>query len=126
MLELNLTYQGQSISGFPLLLDLDRQTRMTLMLTLKKTEEDIVFFQRKLESVDDSVDARTAASRRNLQRVCVECSQREVTALVLPCRHFRYCAACASGNSVLNTACKVPRCGVITTGFIVTTSADEK
>lgn len=116
--DINVSYQGQSISGFPINLNMDRQARIAPLIGFRRVEEDVVVYKKKLDGVDNAVNTSSPAARRHAHRVCVGCSQREVSALLLPCRHYRYCAACASGHVVLGTPCQL--CKTVAQGYIQT------
>ena len=110
-------YQGQSIFGFPVDLNMDRAATLAGLFNQRKIDEDMIYLSNQLASVNSSVTAGKLASRRQLKRNCVACNQREVRALLLPCRHYRFCASCASGHVVLGTPCNV--CKMQPEGYIV-------
>jgi hypothetical protein len=87
------------------------------LFSMRKLEEEIVYYSKKVDGVDKSVETGSPAARRHVSRKCAACNQREVCAMVLPCRHYRYCSACASGFVVLETPCKI--CKTISEGFLI-------
>lgn len=110
-------FQNQSIMGFPVELNMDQVAKMMSLVSQRKVEEDISYYQTKLALVEAMESNSSPAMRRTVRRTCVACERRDVCALLLPCRHYRFCASCAKGNVVLATPCNV--CGEPSQGFIV-------
>jgi hypothetical protein len=46
--EVDVTFQGQSIAGFPVSLNMDAQAKLAPLFQMRKVEEDILFLQKKL------------------------------------------------------------------------------
>jgi hypothetical protein len=113
---LDVVCQGQSIEGFPFAVDMDFLARFSSLHALRKIEEDIAYYSLRLSSIDSSSNAKSKM-RTVMNRVCVECQQRPVQAILLPCRHYRYCGECATGAYVLGSDCNV--CGMVTEGYVV-------
>ncbi len=117
---LECALHGHSIRCFPVSLDMDWHSKFALLAALRRLEEDIDYFNSRLQSVQPSAGGRESDSKAKMrsvvERLCVECHQRHVAALVLPCRHYRYCVECAQGAYVLESKCHV--CDCLVTGFL--------
>ena len=114
--KVDVSFNGQSVSGFPKLLNMERQGRLNAMLAARKVEEEMLFLRKKLDDAKDVVEGGSGV-RRNVQRMCVSCNQRQVNAIILPCRHYHYCPACAKNDVVLNSSCKI--CKEPALGYII-------
>jgi hypothetical protein len=113
----DVLFQKQSISGCPVEFDMEAVSKMGPLLSYQKLQQDILFFQTKLAAVDQKGVSAAPAARKMGRRTCDACKQRQVCALLLPCRHYRYCESCASGFVVLKTPCSV--CKEIPQGYLV-------
>lgn len=46
--EVDVTFQGQSIAGFPVAFNMDQQAQLSAFFQVRKVEEDLIFLQKKL------------------------------------------------------------------------------
>ncbi len=130
---LDVVSQSQSISGFPYAIDMDFQAIYTGRNAMRKLDEEIAYLTARLARVQliassNSTDMTSASGAKAQQltsvvRLCTHCTRRPVEAVLLPCRHYRYCVECAASAYVLGSSCSV--CDEPSTGYFVVQPTNE-